>query len=397
MEESPKVRLLATNPFRLKIICELYESAPNLTKTKGKFSLPENPGKLLEKYIQALEDQRLKRSSPSHQLGKGRQGWREVIGKLAAKNATAIQLDEFYLSNEERECLGYAESIGVIQWINDQIIFIHQQLQEYFSAIWLNNEIERNRDFNSIKDLFYQDTWDEPFYILVGIVGDRYLSQLVYQIGQVDPFLAARCIGISVTRLSPTILDWFADYLLQGLQDPDGGGDNNLYKKTLKALGDMEYEKCFEKLSQPDIWQSIEASISTGDKEIPELYYQTIARFDTPAAAEFIITRLNQKISEPSDKYWQRPNYEIYTLALARMHTPKAHQFLSEHLQDIRIFPAVVKAVGMARLPEAEQLREILEGTSCMIIEKGQDYFQHVTQAVGRAGLTELIPDFEAV
>lgn len=391
LDDNPKVRLLALNPYRLKIICELYISDSQLGETRNHGLLPENAGKLLEKYIQTLEERWSKDVSSQLTHIRKRDGWQIVLGRLASENTTAILLDEFSLSYGDKECLRYAEAIGVIQWINHQVIFIHQQLQEYFTAIWLKTEIERKGEIRIVVNQLSLATWDEPIFLLVGIIGEVYINQLIYQIALIDPFLAARCIGISHSNLAPKLLDWFGNYLFEGLKFADSQEDDLLLQKTLIAFGDTEYEKYCKYLFKPEVRELLFSSYHSRN-EIPDLFYQTIARFDTPASAEFIINRLNQLLPRFSERYWQRPNYEIFTLALGRMKTPIARQFLSDHLQDIRIFSDVVKAIGSAGLQEAEQLREVLEATACINIDEGRDYFKLVMQAIGRSGLTELIP-----
>lgn len=390
LELSPRIRLLSSNPFRLKIVCELYKPDADLSDTSGNSLFPENPGKLLEKYIQELEDRWL--ATPTHrkQFENGRNGWQTLLGRLASRNAPAIRLEDAYLSPNDQESLLFADAIGVIQYINNQAIFIHQQIQEYFASVWLKTEIERTGSFDIAQEFFTQASWDESFYLLAGILDNNYIDQLIYRIGLVDPFLAARCVGSASNLLSSTLLDWFADYLYQGLQYANDEANIELFDKTLLAFADTGYEKCFKYLIQPGVWQSIEAGRNSNNSQA-ELYYQTVARFDTPDAAQFIIAQLNQNLDK-SEEYWNRNTSDVYTLALARMHTPTAQQFLSEHLLDIRIFRDVVKAAGIARLQEPEKLQTLLEGTSCMNQDETRDCFYLVNQAIGQAGLTELIP-----
>ena len=74
------------------------------------------------------------------------------------------------VTSEAWDCLEtYGTGSGVVQFHGSALVFAHQQLQEYFGALWLRYHAEQSGlDFEVLRPFLVQPAWDEPIYLLAG-------------------------------------------------------------------------------------------------------------------------------------------------------------------------------------------------------------------------------------
>lgn len=397
LDTNPALRELATNPYRVKAISQIYRPG---------MEIPTSPGILFETLVRMSVEREAARRTERELSWKPFEDWSPFLCLIARilteRGTTVLHLQELKVYGHDSDMLEFAAGSGLIQPPTQTISFVHQQMQEYFAALWLKSVIQsKGLEAEEFSQVLNQSTWDEVFYLLAGIIPNHFLDNLIQLIAEVDPFLAARCVGLNPQKVSGEVRGWLAKYLGRGLLFANSNKNRELFDKLLQALGETRSEESFEILIRPVVVNASEAfyrpvpktGVPPEDEPLVFLsksYYEAISKIDTQAAAEFIVQQLRKAIAR-EDRY-NRSDYTVFTQALANMKTPYARAFLVQNLYNINIYPAVLKAIGAGRIREAApRLRAMLS-----IVNPYADPFKTIVQTIGRAGLTELIPDLLA-
>ena len=365
-----KLRELVENPFRLRALCQIYQP--------GMATHPSSPGNLYQRWIEFLE----KRATAQAKKTDTKQ-WKKAFSKLAyemiAQKTLALSREkippEFNL-----ELLAFGEDIGVLQPSHETISFVHQQLQEFFAAIWLCNTY----DELSLTKLTQSVWWDEPISLAIDLQPTKIANKTLLDLAQQDVFLAAKCMGTNPEKFSKTTRRKLASYLGKCLKWAHDNFDSDLAAKVIEALGSCRNSEAL------DILIKTFPKGQSGERYLSD-HVKAIARIDTDAAAKFIRDRLSEKAW--SLETTTQGEYEIYTFALASMKTPTAMKFLGEFIEHPVIYVAVLHALEQHhRVGQVEGLSAHLSG----LHNKG-DYqesaFAYICQLAGQESIKELIPD----
>ncbi|MFM8395919.1 MAG: formylglycine-generating enzyme family protein, partial [Acidobacteriota bacterium] len=188
---------LSRNPFLLKTICPIYETAN---------TIPENTARFIDLLVRALIQREInsKRVLPDEI-----EPFLDVLSQLAygiktsSERQASMMVDDGQGLTTER-LLELASSASLLD-VNDRIRFAHPLLQEYFTAIGLEKEIRRGV-FNATEiwppESWWQRTkWDMATLLLAGLQTDD-CSEVVDWVAAANPEVAAECIVLSGAALA---------------------------------------------------------------------------------------------------------------------------------------------------------------------------------------------------
>lgn len=331
LDEQHLFGTLTSNPYRVRVLCEIYRSS-------GK--LPQNLGALFEAFVATLVQR-----EEARRLGQGEawepfHGWgtraSELARRLTDAEATSIELDELAASLNEPDGWSYAEGAGLLHLRHGRLQFSHQQIQEYFAALWLKTGLEVNgAEWDGFTAAVRKQVWDQPLLLLAGIAPPALLDSLIEPVAAVDPFLASRCVGTSPARVSATKRQWLADYLAQALTI--NKWDPELRRAIVQAAGEMRCEEGLGALTQPE---TATRAQEWGGAD----YYRAVAQANSPAAADVLIKLIEEALATRQNK--GREIIRESVRALASMRVPEAQRFLARSLVDPRLYEYVLPAIA---------------------------------------------------
>jgi formylglycine-generating enzyme required for sulfatase activity len=229
LRDSPgSLLVLSRNPFMLNMICEIYDVPPH--------SLPENKGKLFHEFVEVL----IKREIDSQRaLPEEMEQLHEALAKLAYEmqinpslpptieaSADPEEEDDGSDSTDDstterdraltslraarvREMIGerlleLAKSANLLSG-EEEVRFAHQLLQEYFTAIYMEEEISSGRleatQIWPAESWWERTNWEVATRLLAGLHTDD-CSKVVNWVAAANPEVAAECVVLSGALLA---------------------------------------------------------------------------------------------------------------------------------------------------------------------------------------------------
>jgi formylglycine-generating enzyme required for sulfatase activity len=261
--------VLSRNPFMLNMICEIYDATQ---------ILPENKGKLFHEFVEVLIQREInsKRAVPEEM---------ELLLDALSKLAYEMQInpsmpstiDTSEDSEEEdedvdedhddpdsnddsspesdraltslraervRELIGarlleLALSANLLSG-DEEIRFAHQLLQEYFTAIYMEEEISSDRmkatQIWPAESWWERTNWEVATRLLAGLHTDD-CSKVVNWVAEANPEVAAECIVLSGAALAPATKKKLRKEWRSRLVDPVRDPDPRARAAVGRALG----------------------------------------------------------------------------------------------------------------------------------------------------------------
>lgn len=127
--------------------------------------------------------------------------WREWLKECRAENEGLVELKPYELMPDPpaaKALLDEAVHNGVLRRVKNSLEFMHESVQDYFTALQLNSlgfdNPEVRRCLDDIAQDKTDDSWDETMILLAGLTSD--LDKLVEALLPRDPFLASLCAGV---------------------------------------------------------------------------------------------------------------------------------------------------------------------------------------------------------
>ena len=187
LKNQPQIQGLAQNPLLLSLLCSLYQS-------KG-LILPARRTQVYEKAVNYI----LSQWSKDNQRKWSEEGW--VIAKQSLLEYLAYEfscqnkevfsgkelsgkIDQYLNNTDKREfkqktatnlIKELTEEDGIIHTLSaegNQYLFLHRTFQEYFTASYLKEKIEKNEKegLNLIKAHFWEYDWHETIILVAGLL-----------------------------------------------------------------------------------------------------------------------------------------------------------------------------------------------------------------------------------
>ncbi|WP_088892423.1 HEAT repeat domain-containing protein [Leptolyngbya ohadii] len=271
LRERPQLAGLAQNPLLLSLICSLFQH-DHLTFPARRSQIYEEAvtymlqgwhgdnrrqrpqdGQVLGK-IKLLEKLAYQLSCKESQVFSASELRQEIEDYLRPRNPTNLDERVNQLINE------LSEQDGILQKLNPsernprrhQYIFLHRTFQEYFTASYLNQEIESDRltGIQLVKQYFWNYDWHESLILIAGLMEKPMLLIEAIATQKDDIFktqllLAGQCLA-ECGELSNARVDEIIDQIYEfWLAYPDA----EFIRSVLIAVGQV-YEEVVEKLSQ---------------------------------------------------------------------------------------------------------------------------------------------------
>lgn len=192
---------LVSNPFLLFTVIPIYMHNEEP---------PKNRGELFEQFIDLLIEKRGKISAKPDQPWIDEKVQKSAMAKLAYKmilERRGTSVDELWVMDalnnlqsdqDPKSLIYFAASAGILEskrtGNKTNIRFTHQLLQEYFAALVMAEDVEKNE--SAVKywpgDRWWEPTgWEETVMLLAGIQRDA--TDVVKWLTPINPTLAYRC------------------------------------------------------------------------------------------------------------------------------------------------------------------------------------------------------------
>lgn len=375
----PVLQELVTNPFRLKALCQTY--LPGMR-------IPRTPGALYRTFIDALEMRELAR----HANPKSLKGWKnrfsELAFRMSERSALGVKKKEL-LGILKPSVLSFGLSTGLLLRSADEYKFVHQQIQEYFSALHLAElAVSGEAGSQRLTGLSRKRFWDETFHLLTDLLPDEALEPVLDAMIPGDIFLAARCAGMVHQRLPAAAREKLASALEQLLVSSRSHHNDEILEKTLAALGETRLPEAFAVLVKNNRDDDLYAWAGAA-------LVNAIARIDIPEAADWLASELLKKTT-PGRRQTTQEEYLVFTSALASMQTPEARGFLFAHIQHPQLYAAVLQALDEKRIQEdLASYQDLVTGLGINLkADLPGSAFTHLCSIAGHSGITELVPAF---
>jgi len=200
---------LASNPYLLYALIIIYQYEPNN-------KLPQNSGALFSRLVKALwkrERQKFTTKllpySEIETYFAGLANYMFQEDTLIIKRETAISI-----LNNDRDLLLAGQSANLLVIKGDIVRFFNQLIENYFVAVTLKNKdlssiIKKPNIFNGKR---LRERWDYPLVALCGLVDEP--DEIVRQIAEKDPYLAAMCLNSGV-KVNNETLEFIVSKLVQ--------------------------------------------------------------------------------------------------------------------------------------------------------------------------------------
>ncbi len=239
-KDLPPLLVLGRNPYMLVMTAQVYATREGV--------LPHNRGQLLAAFVDALLTREEKRCDPRIWLGA------DILSKSMARIAYAMQqagdlgtaVNAQWAAKQlvQRDVdaslvIHQCASATLLDTSDSEVRFVHQLVQEYFTALALVGQLRDGDDLQSLwQDQLRTHNWDEAVILLAGILPD--MTPLIERLLVVNPSLAARCIAQSGGKrpAAPMILT-LQQRLVNLMQDTRGSIEQIIEAGTvINYLGD---------------------------------------------------------------------------------------------------------------------------------------------------------------
>lgn|GEM_PF-3176230 len=248
---------LCRNPMLLRMVYDLYLQS-------GAY-LPENRGKLFEKFANECLDSELRKIESKGEMTAEQQRVlkRDTFLALTAlakviitnKQGTGIRYEEgkaellkCFNENEIAEIEKFARDSSILLADEDEYRFIHQLHQEYFASISLHDAFKNNdsatKFFNPTK-WWEAEGWEESAVILAGILEREELNSYFIWLADVQSKLVIRCIenagilGLTTKTLDVCTKSTLLEKWVSRLQSADESIRSRIYlAQSLDKLDD---------------------------------------------------------------------------------------------------------------------------------------------------------------
>jgi energy-coupling factor transporter ATP-binding protein EcfA2 len=266
LRENPgSMLVLSRNPFVLKMICEIYEAINKL---------PENKGKLFGKFVEVLIQREI---DSKRALQEEMEPLLGALSKLAYEmqinpsSKPSVVIPEDSEEDDEDDDADESTNDSVIENANAQtsltvvrvkeligerslqlalsanllagnneIRFSHQLLQEYFTAIYMEEEISSGRlkatQIWPSESWWERTNWEVATRLLAGLHTDD-CSKVVNWVAEANPEVAAECIVLSGAALAVPTKKQLRKEWRRRLGDPARDPDPRARAAVGRALG----------------------------------------------------------------------------------------------------------------------------------------------------------------
>jgi len=364
----PALREMMSTPFRVKAIADTFRFGRGRDRVR---SIPESHGPLFQSLVSTLVAREEQKWVESGKEWIPFAEWEHDICSLAYRltlhGTTTIRIAE--MENEPTQAIDLAVGAGLLYRTSTDVRFTHQQLQEYFAARQLQNTLQEEGFIQGLIDqVASQPSWDQPLMMLTGIVGREFLDRLIVEIAKSDPHLAASCVGTRPYDVDARVRVWLIEYLTKGthaiLITP-------LYKKYMRALGDMRCVESLDRLRNFDVTDV--PSKVLGD------FLDSLVKHNSMEAVQYLVDWIDNLARN------DRRSQVLPSLieALTRFTTPEVADRLARMLFDVRISDDVLRVVTKQKTPAiVDALRSFTRRRT-----------NEVAEIAATLGITEIVPE----
>jgi hypothetical protein len=385
LRQKPQINGLAQNPLLLSLICSLYQ--------EKELVLPARRSQLYKTAVNYMLNQW--RTQHSHQQPD--EGWLDaklellewLAYQMSCEGKEVISLrdlrktiDKFLQSDCGSDFQDKAAAVviqelteedGIIQKFHeegDKYLFLHRTFQEYFTACYLQQQIQR--DFPAGLELVKAHWWDYDWYETISLLGGLLadvIPLLEAMLKEKDDIfsslliLSSQCLSESREQHHPLINEiverlyqlWHRYPNLEFTQSAVVTLVQNfsaMVKCLEKALGDSDEDvrwqavEALVKIGNPEVIPTLITALGDSDKYVRREAVEALGEIGTPEAVSGLITAL-----EDSDEDVRRKAAE----ALGEIGTPEAVSGLITALEDSDedVRRKAAKALGEIGTPEA--------------------------------------------
>ncbi|MGB3514121.1 MAG: hypothetical protein WBA93_33920 [Microcoleaceae cyanobacterium] len=207
---------MASNPYLLYALIIIYQYEPGN-------KLPQNSGALFSRLVKALWKR--EREKPNTEL----LSYSEVETYFADLANYIFQQDSLIVKcetaisilNNDQNLLSAGKNANLLVVEDNTVRFKNRLIQDYFLAVTLNDEDLNSilKNLNSIlknPTIFngkrLREPWDYPIIALSGLVNEP--DEIIKQIAEKDPYLAAMCLDSGV-KVNSDVLEFIVAKLVQ--------------------------------------------------------------------------------------------------------------------------------------------------------------------------------------
>ncbi|MBV6628214.1 MAG: HEAT repeat domain-containing protein, partial [Rivularia sp. (in: Bacteria)] len=201
LREKPQISGLTQNPLLLSLVCSLYQ-------TKG-LELPARKAQVYQKAVDYMLREWSQNRNPVSEgdITKKKRLLEDLAYHFSCEGKEVFDSYELYNYRHGNEKLidELCEEDGIIQKLTregEQYLFLHRTFQEYFTAAYLNREIEKNqRDgIAKARKLFWKYDFHETLILLTGLMENPFILIKAIAHEKDDIFktqllLAGRCLA----------------------------------------------------------------------------------------------------------------------------------------------------------------------------------------------------------
>ncbi|BAY83119.1 HEAT domain protein repeat-containing protein [Calothrix parasitica NIES-267] len=339
LQEKPQISGLTQNPLLLSLVCSLYQ-------TKG-LELPARKAQVYQKAV----DYMLREWRNDNNRLASEDGW--VIAKIELLESLAYQFScegkEVFTLREIRDDINkfleagkgndfrnittteliseLCEEDGIIQKLTregEQYLFLHRTFQEYFTAAYLNREIEKNqRDGIALaRKLFWEYDFHETLILLAGLMENPFplikaIANEKDDIFKTQLLLAGKCIAECesygeenqkfVEKIVDRIYKFWRRYrntsFVESVVVILGKSNSRMVDKLILYLNDSSISvrenaaEALGRIGNPIAVEPLITALSDSDNSVRIYAAQALGRIGNPIAVEPLITTINDSNS----------------------------------------------------------------------------------------------------
>ncbi|MDJ0581622.1 HEAT repeat domain-containing protein [Crocosphaera sp.] len=394
LKNKPQIQGLAQNPLLLSLLCSLYQS-------KG-LILPARRTQVYQKAVNYI----LSQWSKDNQRKLSDEGW--VIAKLSLLEYLAYEfscqnqevfsgkelsskIDQYLNNTDKREfkpktatdlIKELTEEDGIIQNLSaegNQYLFLHRTFQEYFTASYLQEKIEKNekQGLKLIQAHFWEYDWHETIILVAGLLKNpipllKKLRQDKDDIFKTMLLLSGSCLAECFNKVNNETQN---DALVQGIIDDTSKfwlkyPDVEFITSVLISLGKIGSETAVNSL--------IEA-LSDSDSDVKKNAAEALGKIGSEAVVNALIEALSDSDSDVRSNAAE---------ALGKIGSETAVNALIEALSDSDSDARSNAAKALGKIGSETAVKPLIEALS----DSDSDVKENAVKALENIGSPEILP-----